>query len=579
MSLMRRTSARVRLTAMAVVVCCFIAGITTLGIRSIKVLERELEELFHVYLLPVYWMTDLRNQTRSMEAALYSSILTDDQGARGAYIGDVGNRLSVMARLTKDYEDGGYLEDFEERTLSEIKRLYGQVNSMVSSITVMVEKGDPGAYSYLNKNLSPLLTEYQNKVRSLSDYAIKSAEEDNRENSEMVKTVTTVTASLSILALLISLATAFFVARSITAPLKVLENQVKEFAQGDLSVSFSTEGHDEITRIGQGLSDMASSIRGAIGAVIKVSEKLKESAQTFSALTEESSASLEETRAGAEQVSQTSENLSASGQEINASVEEVASGAATAATRSGEVAEEVDSAKAAAESSIEAVSLTAKDISMVSREIDSSAKAVIDLAGKAEKIQSIVNDISSIADQTNLLALNAAIEAARAGEHGRGFAVVAEEVRKLAEESNKASHNIADLAASIGQDLLSVREGAKNNQTGASRVKSQVSEVETRIKDILTSLESIAGSTQDVAAVSEEQAASSEEIASTVQDMAERIQGVNETSINLRDQIVEVAQASEQMALGAASLLSLAEQLESRMAFFRMGQRKGIKPL
>ena len=70
-------------------------------------------------------------------------------------------------------------------------------------------------------------------------------------------------------------------------------------------------------------------------------------------------------------------------------------------------------------------------------------------AGKSEQIGEIVETITGIADQTNLLALNAAIEAARAGEQGRGFAVVAEEVRKLAEESQKAAGEIADLIETI----------------------------------------------------------------------------------------------------------------------------------
>ena len=81
----------------------------------------------------------------------------------------------------------------------------------------------------------------------------------------------------------------------------------------------------------------------------------------------------------------------------------------------------------------------------IGEESEAVQKAIGELARGAREIGKIVALISSIAGQTNLLALNAAIEAARAGEAGRGFAVVAEEVRNLAEESNKAAQQIAAL--------------------------------------------------------------------------------------------------------------------------------------
>ena len=99
----------------------------------------------------------------------------------------------------------------------------------------------------------------------------------------------------------------------------------------------------------------------------------------------------------------------------------------------------------------------------------SVTSAIRELAEKTGQIGGIVDTITSIASQTNLLALNAAIEAARAGEQGRGFAVVAEEVRKLAEESlratTKISELISDIRAETDRTVNAVEDGATRPKT------------------------------------------------------------------------------------------------------------------
>ncbi|MBB6428806.1 methyl-accepting chemotaxis protein [Algisphaera agarilytica] len=374
---------------------------------------------------------------------------------------------------------------------------FAQVQSYRDTAFANADRGnfgvDPGVWF-------STITNKINKLKETEDFL--SAELQGQAEAAASSAANTMLAFAAAtgLIVLLGVAGAWFIMRSINRPIGKLVATINEIqTTNNLNLTADTSAKGEVGQLAGSFNEFVGTLRDIIGQVSQSSEEVA------AAATEVAACSDELARGMGEQSSQVM-SMSAAIEEMSASVVEVARQASDAAG-------DADQAGSVAREGQGVVRQTVDGMQSIKDAVTHSAQAVSELGKRGEQIGEIIAVINDIADQTNLLALNAAIEAARAGEHGRGFAVVADEVRKLADRTTQATDEISQSIIAIQKDTTSA-VGRMN--TGTDQVNHGVetaTQAGTSLEQIVGTSESLATKVQSIAAAAEEQSSAAQEVA------------------------------------------------------------------
>ncbi|QCX28566.1 methyl-accepting chemotaxis protein [Nocardioides jishulii] len=519
-SFLRDRSVRTKMLAAVSIGNAVALVVGVVGILALGQLNENAQKLHDENVMGVERVDGMRAAVDGMRMAARDALIKPTKAGKRASLEELEEHFGALEAAERAHDATGLDPVAREIVGRQTEAATAYHDLQVTTMADLALASDFTGWDEANSTeVKKLTAVMEESLDALTSHELDQAEAAVEETREMYVSTRRLNIAVMVLGIALAALVAWWIAMTLARNIARVKQVIDGLADGDLTRRAEVANRDEVGDMAIGLDvatarlrELMTGVMGSADAVSSAAVQLSAGSEQIAAAAEETSVQASVVSGAADEVSRNVQTVAAGSEQMTASIREIAHSANEAARVAGDAV----------------------------RTVESTNATVSKLGESSQEIGKVVKVITSIAEQTNLLALNATIEAARAGEAGKGFAVVANEVKELAQETARATEDIARRVETIQGDTA-----------GAV---SAIGEIDAIIRSINDYQLTIASAVEEQTATTNEMGRNVADASIGTQQIAENIDGVSQAAGSTTEAVTQAHAAVNEIAQMAVSL-------------------------